>query len=281
MIRVNPLRLLLWTFRRSPSDVIELYSTLSPVMQLATGGSMLNFGYWDGARDPIEAQEKLCRMMAEFSDLSSARVLIDAGSGLGAPALYWLANYPELGVVCLNINKKQLGQTLVHRGARLSAVNATSVTLPFATASADRIIALESAQHFRPLAGFIKECRRVLSPEGTLAIAIPVTSHTLHGAEKLLRLGILSFTWSSEHYSADQVRSALETEGFRIIRELPIGHKVYEPLADYYTANRASIRQRILEEYPGFVESVLYRSILKMRRASQEGLIDYLVIKAR
>lgn len=278
---MNPLRLLLWTFRRSPSDVIELYSTLSPVMQLATEGSMLNFGYWDGASGPLEAQEMLCRMMADFSDLSSARVLIDAGSGLGAPALYWLANYPELGVFCLNINKKQLGQTLVHRGARLSAVNATSVTLPFATASADRIIALESAQHFRPLGGFIKECRRVLSSEGTLAIAIPVTSYTLHGAEKLLRLGILSFTWSSEHYSADQVRSALETGGFRIVRELPIGHKVYEPLADYYTGNRISIRQRILAEYPGFVESVLYRSILKMRRASQEGLIDYLVIKAR
>jgi len=36
----------LWTFRRNENDVVNLYNTLSPVMQLATGGSMLNFGYW-------------------------------------------------------------------------------------------------------------------------------------------------------------------------------------------------------------------------------------------
>jgi len=28
----------LWTFRRNENDVVNLYNTLSPVMQLATGG---------------------------------------------------------------------------------------------------------------------------------------------------------------------------------------------------------------------------------------------------
>ncbi|NNL53161.1 MAG: methyltransferase type 11, partial [Nitrosopumilus sp.] len=46
MVSINPLQLLLWTFRRNEKDVVNLYSTLSPVMQIATGGSMLNFGYW-------------------------------------------------------------------------------------------------------------------------------------------------------------------------------------------------------------------------------------------
>ena len=65
MISVNPLKLLLWTFRRSPGDVVDLYNTLSPVMQLATGGSMLNFGYWAGATSPLEAQAKLCDLAGE------------------------------------------------------------------------------------------------------------------------------------------------------------------------------------------------------------------------
>ena len=38
--------MVLWTFRRNENDVVNLYNTLSPVMQLATGGNMLNFGYW-------------------------------------------------------------------------------------------------------------------------------------------------------------------------------------------------------------------------------------------
>ena len=36
--------MVLWTFRRNENDVVNLYNTLSPVMQLATGGDMLNFG---------------------------------------------------------------------------------------------------------------------------------------------------------------------------------------------------------------------------------------------
>jgi cyclopropane fatty-acyl-phospholipid synthase-like methyltransferase len=281
--RLNPLKLLLWTFRRSPADVIDLYNTLSPVMQLATGGNMLNFGYWNGASDPIAAQQKLCSSVGEIAELRSARRLIDLGSGLGAPAKYWASMY-DLNVVCVNINRRQLLESNGGGGnkafERLSCVNATSVTLPFPDGSADRIVALESAQHFRPLSGFVRECRRVLSPGGTLVMAIPVTARPLHGLAKLFRLGILSLTWSSEHYSAQYVRSALASSGFNVSGVTSIGHEVYEPLADYYLKNRAAIRERILERYPAFLEGILHRSLLKMGQASRAGLIDYLVIKA-
>jgi cyclopropane fatty-acyl-phospholipid synthase-like methyltransferase len=280
---INPLKLLLWTFRRSPEDVIDLYNTLSPVMQLATGGNMLNFGYWNGAADPVAAQQKLCSSVGELAELHSARRLIDLGSGLGAPAKYWVTRY-DLNIVCVNINRHQLlesnGVGESKKLERLSCVNATSVTLPFPDGSADRIVALESAQHFRPLSEFIMECRRVLSPGGTLVMAIPVTARPLFGLAKLFRLGILSLTWSSEHYSSQYVRSALAASGFNVSGVTSIGHEVYEPLTDYYLKNRAAIRERILERYPAFLEGVLHRSLLKMGEASRVGLIDYLLIKA-
>ena len=284
LIRINPLKLFLWTFRRNPSDVIDLYNTLSPVMQLATGGNMLNFGYWSKADDPVAAQERLCRSVEELADLRSAKRLIDVGSGLGAPARFWISRHDPLKVVSININRQQLMQSLPSKGnenlQRLSCVNATSVTLPFPEGSADRIIALESAQHFRPLSEFIRECRRVLAPSGVLVLAIPVTGRPLSGIAKLLRLGILSLTWSSEHYSAEQVTSALTAGGFRVASITGIGHEVYEPLTDYYLRNRPAIKRRILAKYPAFLESILHRSLVKMRQASQEGLIDYLLIKA-
>lgn len=244
---------------------------------------MLNFGYWRGATNPLTAQEQLCGLVGDIAELSSAKKLIDIGSGLGAPAKYWMSEQNSLDVICLNINRQQLadsvtaGDSLPQREP--SRVNATSTLQPFHEKCADRVIALESAQHFRPFSDFIKECRRVLTPGGVLVLAIPVTSRPL-GLSKLFRLGILSITWSSEHYSSEHVRSTLTANGFEIVHTQSIGREVYEPLTGYYVANRASIRQNILNRYPGFLESILYRSLLKMRAASQTGLIDYLIIKA-
>jgi SAM-dependent methyltransferase len=291
LIRVNPLKLLLWTFRRNPPDVIDLYNTLSPVMQLATGGDMLNFGFWQngGAGDPLAAQRNLCDLVGEAALLGQSRqqqqMIIDIGSGLGAPAQHWMSKYSSLDVICININRQQLACSLTAAstadgGARPSCINATSQMLPFPDGCAEKIIALESAQHFRPLPEFIRECRRILVPGGVLALAIPVTALPLQGMAKLLRLGILSFTWSSEHYSADVVKSALASNGFSIRQLLSIGHQVYEPIAGYYLDHRPAIRGRILEQYPAFLEAVLHRSLLKMRDASKAGLIDYLVISA-
>lgn len=252
-------------------------------MQLATGGKMLNFGYWNGVSDPVSAQQKLCSLVGDVAGLHSAKKLIDLGSGLGAPAKFWLSKYNPLEVVCVNINHQQLLESRMDRGNSRSidlSVNATSVTLPFPAGTADRIVALESAQHFRPLSEFVKECRRVLVPGGILVLAIPVTSIPLSGISKLVKLGILSFTWSSEHYSADYVKATLLSNGFRILDLQGIGHEVYEPLTRYYVENRKSIRERILGHYPAYLERILHRSLLKMGQASEAGLIDYLLIKA-
>ena len=40
------------------------------------------------------------------------------------------------------------------------------------------------------------------------------------------------------------------------------------------------IKPKILVRYPAFLERILHRSLLKMRQASGDGLIDYLLIKA-
>ena len=259
-------------------------------MQLATGGNMLNFGYWkNGAADPIAAQKSLCSFVAAAAELDSAKTLIDIGSGLGAPAEHWKSMHDIVDICCLNINREQLISASKHSKSNrpgatyagaIAAVNATSIALPFCDHSADRIIALESAQHFSPLPDFIRECRRVLKPGGILVIAMPVTSSALGRLGALIKLGILSLTWSSEHYSLDYVRSAVSDGGFEIGNITHIGHEVYEPLANYYLLNRSKIRERILQEYPSFLEKVLCKSLAKMQRTSRKDIIDYVIIKA-
>ena len=276
MVSINPIQVLLWTFRRNEHDVVNLYDSLSPVMQLATGGNMLNFGLWNQkTTDPIEAQRELCTVVGNLAELDSAKILIDIGSGFSAPAMQWRSRYDSLHITCVNINFHQLKTPTIENG--VSRVNSTSTTLPFVNRCADRIIALESAQHFKPLARFIRESRRVLNKDGILVMAIPVT--TDESLTSFMKLGILSFTWSSEHYRLDNIKSEILRAGFKISEIQKIGKNVYEPLADYYIKNREVLRNKILKEYPSYLENILFKSLLKMKDASQKGFIDYVLIK--
>ena len=276
MVSINPIQVLLWTFRRNEHDVVNLYDSLSPVMQLATGGNMLNFGLWNQkTTDPIEAQRELCTVVGNLAELDSAKILIDIGSGFSAPAMQWRSRYDSLHIACVNINFYQLKTPTIENG--VSRVNSTSTTLPFVNHCADRVIALESAQHFKPLARFIRESRRVLNKDGILVMAIPVT--TDESLTSFMKLGILSFTWSSEHYRLDNIKSEILRAGFKISEIQKIGKNVYEPLADYYIKNREVLRNKILKEYPSYLENILFKSLLKMKDASQKGFIDYVLIK--
>jgi len=274
LISINPFDVFFWTFRKNEKDVINLYNTLSPVMQIATGGTMLNFGYWSSKHlDPISAQENLCNIFGNLSELSSAKNAIDVGSGLAAPSKLWSDSYPNLKLYDVNINFKQL--CFPKHQKNIQFFNSTSTKLPFMDDSVDRVLALESAQHFKPLDDFIIESKRVLMKSGLLVMAVPVTV----GNSSLTKLGLLKFTWSSEHYSLDHLKNLLTSNGFKIINETLIGSNVYDPLTDYYIKNRKTLSNNILEHYPAYMEKILYKSLVKMKKASEENIIDYVLLK--
>ena len=309
---MNLLKSFLWINRRNEKDVVDLYNSLTPFVQLALAdptNHMLNFGYWTrSTTSPIEAQIELCKLVGEFANLKSARKVIDIGSGFCAPAILWKSMYNNLDIVCIDVNFNQLAIALeipitttiaktdlfyvVNKNVELtksiSLVNAAVTRLPFAINSVDTIIALESAQHFKPLTAFLRECRRVLTPKGLLVVAIPVLGRKLSNESiilQLAKLGILYFTWASEHYSLANIKSAMATEGFEIQDIEHIGHGVYEPCANYYIQNRQILRQRLKTKTDAksliieFVERIIYISALKMKDSSQKEIIDYVLIK--
>jgi len=280
LLKVNPFELVLWTFRRNENDVVNLYNTLSPVMQLATDGDMLNFGYWSKEiTSPIDAQNRLCDEIGKIAELNSAKTLLDIGSGLSSPAIMWNILYPNIDISCLNINydQLQLAQKIANEkttNRTIHKINSTSTVLPFLTKSVERIIALESAQHFKPFNDFITESYRVLKKDGILTIAMPVVKNK----SNIRNLGILALTWSSEHYSEHFVINEI-TKKFKLIKKIEIGSNVFEPLTSYYFKNRKRLQNKILTHYTSFMENMLFKSLLKMKKASDEGVIDYLIIK--
>ncbi len=279
-MKINPLEILLWTFRRNENDVVNIYNTLSPAMQLATGGNMLNFGLWDESdMSAAKAQNRLCDVIAHLAELDSGKSLLDVGSGLSSPAIRWTESYPDIEIWCVNINYLQLQAAKNYLRKKKSSpaiceINATSTMLPFSKKSMERIIALESAQHFRPFENFISESSRILKKDGILTFAIPVAKKNLN----LINLGILTLTWASEHYSKNFV-IRMTSKKFDIVEKMEVGQDVYDPLVDYYVKNRRNIQKMLLKQYPSYVENILYKSLLKMKKASREKLIDYLLIK--
>ena len=271
---INLFEMLLWTFRRNENDVVNLYDSLSPIMQLSTDGDMLNFGYWDNSVDkPVEAQRNLCDLTGKLANLSNAKSLVDVGSGMLGPARKWQSDYPDLEISSININYNQLKNSDTDF---IQKINSTSRFLPFTDSSVDRIIALESAQHFKPLEDFLLESKRILKDDGNLVVAIPVVSKN---ASVISDLGILSFTWSSEHYTIESITSKINNVGFSITQSQKIGDSVYTPLAQYYFANRKKLQERIRTKYSSTTEKILCKSLEKMSHASENNLIDYLVLK--
>lgn len=286
MKKINPLRLLLWTFRRKEKDIVNLYDHLSDLMRLATGGDMLNFGYWDDETNTaLEAQEKMCTIFGKKALLEANQHIVDVGSGISSPAIHWYLEYAPVKLSCININFTQLQTSITNvkksdstnnNHKNFNFINSTATTLPFENESVDRVLALESAQHFKPLRNFFSESYRILKKNGVLALAIPVMAK--NKSPSIMNLGTLSLTWSSEHYSMEFVESSLKQEGFSNIDLQKIGSNVYEPLTNFYNNNRNSIKNKILQYYPSYVEKLLFKSLNKMKQVSEKKIIDYILI---
>ena len=269
-IRVNPLDVILWNGRHSGKDVVNIYTKFSPMMQIGADTKMLNFGLWKNSATLPDAQKEMSEYAADFGEFSLASKVLDVGSGFCIPATIWKERFPHLEVFCLDVNFSELNNGSNHV---ISQINSSSNNIPFAEKSFDRIIALESAQHFVPLEKFFSEARRVLSDDGKLILAIPVTRDS-----SALKLGILSITWLSKKYTKDHVFSVIKQAGFSLKKEESIGDLVYEPFADYYIQNRESLKERLVSTYSGNVENLTFKSMKKMKELSEKKIIDYLLL---
>lgn len=269
-ITVNPLDIILWNSRHSGKDIVNIYSKFGPMMQIGADTKMLNFGLWKNSATLSDAQKEMSEYAAEFGEFGSARKILDVGSGFCIPATIWKQKFPHLDVFCLDLNFSELKNGSNHI---ISQINSSSTEIPFSDDSFDRIIALESAQHFVPLERFFAEARRVLTDDGKLVLAIPVAHDS-----SMFKLGILSITWLSKKYTKSHIHEIIKQEGFNLRKEEAIGSLVYEPFADYYIQNRQTLKQKLVSTYSGSVENMVFKSMKKMKDISQSKTIDYLLL---
>ncbi len=157
-----------------PQDRISSYYDQVMYRSLAVdayeGSDFQNLGYWKpGTRSLPQACEGLVERLLEMIPAKTGSIL-DVACGKGASTRQLLRYYPRDQVTAVNLSVKQL---LTGRqnapGCEFLAVDAAK--LPFADSSFDNIICVEAACHFNTREDFLKECHRILKPNGRLVFS--------------------------------------------------------------------------------------------------------------
>lgn len=159
----------------SPDQITDYYIGLGALLQMAWNDNF-HFGYWDGPEDKSSIEEATNR----FTDLLAERLrvgpgdrVLDAGCGIGKPALQ-IAASTGADVLGISVSRLQVEQATERARAEGMADHvafqyADAMDMPFADASFDAVLAFESIIHMdRPTA--LREMARVLVPGGRLVL---------------------------------------------------------------------------------------------------------------
>jgi len=142
---------------------------------LNSANRAIHFGFWDaGTRSHAESLVTMNRVVAARARLRPGMRVLDAGCGIGGPAM-WLAEEHAVTVVGVNMVEDQVDRARREAarrrlGDRVSfAVRDFSAT-GFDDGSFDVVWAQESVCHARDKRAFLHEARRLLRPGGRLVL---------------------------------------------------------------------------------------------------------------
>jgi tocopherol O-methyltransferase len=179
----------MWTVMVSlppPSAPTELNQAVGQyydsTMELYEGlwGEHVHHGYWDADPDaaPVDrhaASDRTVRELAGFAGFPAGSSVLDAGCGIGGPAMYLAREY-GCRVEGITLSAEQVGRARERaHGAGLSDLvsfrQLDAVHTDYPDGSFDVVWALESLEHIPDRGAFFAEAYRVLRPGGSVAVS--------------------------------------------------------------------------------------------------------------
>jgi SAM-dependent methyltransferase len=151
-------------------------------------------------------------------DLGGSTV-VDAGSGEGYGAAM-LARAGTRQVIALEYDELAAGHSN-RRYGEVRTVRANLDALPVTDAAVDVVITMQVIEHLWDLPRFLRECRRVLRPGGTIIAATPNRLTFSPGLERHQRP---TNPFHVEEFDAAQVEHMLQRAGFAQVEVVGLHH---------------------------------------------------------
>jgi SAM-dependent methyltransferase len=221
-------------FKQGRNPAARVYESIGSDFFLAPAHGWLNLGLWEGPGSEDEAEEACRRLVKTMaSELPAGGVIVDIGNGLGTQDPLIAEVVRPRRLVAVNVSEWQLtaGRDRLAEAAA-APVAGDATRLPIAGGTADGIVSVEAAFHFRSRRTFFDECYRVLRPGGVLSISDISTqrwpfspAEVISGLTQLRVFGLRH----TAAMTAGQIAAAAEAAGLVDVRVTSCGDRVIAP----------------------------------------------------
>ena len=216
------------------SAVTRVPAYFDAFLTAVAGGAEIDhvhLGHWEvpGAVGPAraragfaQAQDRLSLALIAWLDLAPGHRVLDVGCGLGGSLRAMRTHHPEVEVIGLNLDPRQLaiGFQRDERRRNVAWIAADACHLPFAGGVFDRLLCVEAAFHFASRRAFFAEAHRVLAPDGVLVLSDIVLTPPPLSAEGVTLLGegleAAFGPWPDKWASLDAIGRDAEAAGFSL-----------------------------------------------------------------